>query len=80
MLIVCILCGQSFQVFAAQVQVVQLVFKDDARMEQTVFYQIVTLGNLFFGKRYLRQIVFALMRVVQGGGVWLLLVIFFLII
>ena len=49
-------------------------------MEQTVFYQIVTLGNLFFGKRYLGQIVFALMRVVQGGGVWLLLVIFFLII
>ena len=80
MLIVHILCSQSLQILSAQVQIVQLVFKDDARMEQTIFYQIVTLGNLFFGKRYLRQIVFALMRVVQGGGVWLLLAIFFLII
>ena len=76
MLIVHILCSQSLQVFAAQGQIVQLVFKDDARMEQPVFYQIVTLGNLFFSKWYLRQIVFALMGVVQGGRVWLLLAIF----
>ena len=63
MFVVGILRSQTAQCLLAKRQVVELVLEDDARMEQTVFDEVVALGQLLFGKRYLCQIVFALMRV-----------------
>ncbi len=61
-----VLRDESHQVLLAQVEVVQLVLEDDARLEQTLLYYIVAGGTLFLRKRYLRQIVLAFVWVVDS--------------
>ena len=63
-----ILGGQTCQRLFAETQVVKLVLEDDASMEQAVFNKVVALSNLLFGKRYLCQIVLALVGV-EGRAV-----------
>ena len=58
--------NEPAQGFFRQGQVVELVFEDDARVEQSVLYDEVARSHLVFGERNLRQIVFALVRVVLG--------------
>ena len=73
LLVVGILAGQPAQRLLAELQVVQLVLEDDARMKQTVLDEVVALGFLFVGEGDLCQVVFAIVRVVGGTIGWLAL-------
>ena len=58
--------GEPVELLFAQAQVVEFVFEDDARVEQSVGNGGMALCFLLFGERYLCQIVFSLVGVVLG--------------
>ena len=55
----------------AESEVVELIFEDDARMEQSVLDEIIALGLLFIRERYLCQIILSLMWVESTSVCWL---------
>ena len=63
-LIIGIFRGEPVELFLTEPQVVELVLEDDARVVESFLDHIVAGGFLFFGEGYLRQVVFAVMRVV----------------
>ena len=69
MFVVSILSGKAQEVFLAERQVVQLVFENDASMQQAVFDDDVTGSPLFFGERNLCQVVCPLVWVVGSAVV-----------
>ena len=61
-----ILCHKPRKGLLASWQVVQFVLEDDTGMQQSVFDNLVAGSHLFLGEWYLRQVVFTLVRVVDG--------------
>ena len=62
---------QAQQLFLREIQVVELVLEDDARLEQCFLYDGMALGLLLVAEGYLRQIVLTVVGVVGqcvGGG------------
>ena len=62
-----ILLGESQELLFRESQMVEFVLEDDAAVVQPVHDDQVAGLHLFFGKRYLGQVVFALVRVVLGA-------------
>ena len=61
-----VLFFESAESLLTQRQVVEFVFEYYCRLQQTLHYNLVALSLLFVSKRNLCQIVFALMRIVDG--------------
>ena len=59
---------QPQQLLLRQLQIVELVFEDDAGVEQSVGDDVIALDLLLFGEGYLCQVVLAGVRVVGVGG------------
>ena len=55
---------ESCELLFAERQIVELVLEDDARIVESILNDQVACGHLLFGKWYLCQIVFTLVRVV----------------
>ena len=64
LLVVGIEVGETAQLTFTQTEVVETVLENDTGVVQTVFDDIVAGGYLFFGERYLRQVVFSFVGVV----------------
>ena len=55
---------ESCELLFAERQIVEFILEDDARIVESILNDQVTCGHLLFGKWYLCQIVFTLVRVV----------------
>ena len=62
-----IVLRQAQQLFLAEFQVVEFVFEDDARLQQSLLNDGVARGLLFVSEGNLSQIKFAVMGVVGEG-------------
>ena len=65
-LILWVVVDETTQSLLAETEVVELILEDDTRMEQSVFQELVALGDLLWCERYLCQVILTLVRVVLG--------------
>jgi len=63
MFVCSVLLHQSLQHAFAFVQIIKLIFQDDAGMQQAVVQNLIAFRHFLFGERNLSEIVGALMRI-----------------